>query len=243
MKPTRKLNRRSFMASVAGGVAAGGALVLVSDEASALQSGCSDSDSGTYGDPGGNGRRCSPSSGGCSDSDSGPIAMAPARPQLRPDQHRLLRFRQRPQCRSGRKRAQLRAHAAHRFRPRPQCDPGRLWPRHAALQRQRQRPECRSGRARPQLPRPAPHRRDRQRQRRLCRRAELWPWQSALHRFRQRPLWRPGRPRTALPLTALARHEGAALAQPPLVPGARRRRRRAVGALALVGGEAAARCR
>ena len=37
MKPTRKLNRRSFMARVAGGVAAGGALILVSDEAGRLQ--------------------------------------------------------------------------------------------------------------------------------------------------------------------------------------------------------------
>ena len=36
MKPTRKLNRRSFMSRVAGGVAAGGALLLVSDEAGAL---------------------------------------------------------------------------------------------------------------------------------------------------------------------------------------------------------------
>jgi len=77
MKPTRKLNRRSFFAAVAGTVVATGAIGLVAtDEAEALQgsdsdrgpnsdppgrgrgSSCSDSDSGRYGDPGGRGRRC-----------------------------------------------------------------------------------------------------------------------------------------------------------------------------------------
>ena len=91
MRKTRKLNRRSFLATVAGSAAAG-SLLLVSDEAAA-QSGCSDSDprdpigrgirctarnarprtgcsdrdSGQYGDPGGAGRNCV--STGCSDSD------------------------------------------------------------------------------------------------------------------------------------------------------------------------------
>src|SRR5687768_4864885 len=44
MKPTRKLNRRSFLGTVAGGVAGAGALAAVSGEAHAFQSGCSDSD-------------------------------------------------------------------------------------------------------------------------------------------------------------------------------------------------------
>ena len=67
MKPTRKLSRRSFLGRVAGGaILGGGALMAVSDTASALQ--CSDSDSGPNSDPPGRGRSC----GGCSDSDSGP---------------------------------------------------------------------------------------------------------------------------------------------------------------------------
>jgi hypothetical protein len=60
MKPTRKLSRRSFLAQVAGGVAGVGALAVIGADPAraATQSGCSDSDSGAYGDPAGNGRRC-----------------------------------------------------------------------------------------------------------------------------------------------------------------------------------------
>jgi hypothetical protein len=68
MKPTRKLSRRSFLGRVAGGaLVSAAAITVVTDEASA-QSGCSDSDSGRYGDPGGNGRRCRRRTG-CSDRD------------------------------------------------------------------------------------------------------------------------------------------------------------------------------
>ena len=76
-------SRRSFLARVAGGVAAGGALALVSGEARAFQ--VTDSDSGAKGDPAGRGRgRTGESDGdptdpagygrprtGCSDGDSG----------------------------------------------------------------------------------------------------------------------------------------------------------------------------
>lgn len=63
MKTTRRLSRRSFLGQVAGGAVGAGALALVGAEPAQAQSGCSDSDSGTYGDPGGNGRRCRPTSG------------------------------------------------------------------------------------------------------------------------------------------------------------------------------------
>ena len=68
MRKTRRFNRRSFLASVAGSAAAG-AMLTVSGEARA-QSGCSDSDPN---DPGGNGVRCSRGAvrTGCSDRDSG----------------------------------------------------------------------------------------------------------------------------------------------------------------------------
>ena len=69
MKPTRKLNRRSFLGTVAGGVAGAGALAAVSGEAHAFQSGCSDNDRGQNADPINNGRSCRTS--GCSDNDSG----------------------------------------------------------------------------------------------------------------------------------------------------------------------------
>ena len=58
MKPTRKLNRRSFLGTVAGGIAGIGALAAVSGTTEASQYGCSDNDSGTNSDPGGNGRSC-----------------------------------------------------------------------------------------------------------------------------------------------------------------------------------------
>lgn len=78
MKPTRKLNRRSFMARVAGGVAAVGALGLVAtDEAGAVQSGCTDSDSGPNSDSPGYGRSCGGRRTGCTDSDSGPNSDPP----------------------------------------------------------------------------------------------------------------------------------------------------------------------
>ena len=70
MKPTRKLNRRSFLGTVAGGIAGVGALAVASGDASAAQSGCSDNDSGTNSDPANNGRSCRRTTG-CSDNDSG----------------------------------------------------------------------------------------------------------------------------------------------------------------------------
>lgn len=79
MKPTRKLNRRSFMAKVAGGVAAVGALGLVAtDEAQAVQSGCTDSDAGPNSDSPGYGRSCgNRRRTGCTDSDTGPNSDPP----------------------------------------------------------------------------------------------------------------------------------------------------------------------
>ncbi len=64
------IDRRSFLGTVVGGTAAG-SLLLVSDDAKALQSGCSDSDPiSRGGDPGGQGRNCAnrPRTG-CSDRD------------------------------------------------------------------------------------------------------------------------------------------------------------------------------
>jgi hypothetical protein len=94
MTPTRKLSRRSFLATVAGTVAAAGAITIVAtDAAEAFQgsdsdsgpnadppgrpggggrTGCTDSDSGGYSDPPGNGRcRRRVYRSGCTDSDSG----------------------------------------------------------------------------------------------------------------------------------------------------------------------------
>jgi len=75
MKPTRKLSRRSFFATVAGGIATAGIIATVGATEAEAQSGCSDSDSGSYGDPGGNGRRCRGNYGrrrtGCTDRDVG----------------------------------------------------------------------------------------------------------------------------------------------------------------------------
>jgi hypothetical protein len=74
MKPTRKLSRRSFLATVAGTVAAAGAITIVATDAAEAQSGCTDSDSGSYADQAGNGRRCGGGGRprtGCTDSDSG----------------------------------------------------------------------------------------------------------------------------------------------------------------------------
>jgi len=92
MKRLRKVGRRSFLASVVGGAVIGSVL-LVSDDAQALQSGCSDTDPISNGgdpggrgrncqnrprtgcsdrdpsDPGGSGRNCSAATGGCSDRD------------------------------------------------------------------------------------------------------------------------------------------------------------------------------
>jgi hypothetical protein len=70
MRRLRKVTRRSFLSSVAGGAAAG-ALLTVSDNAAALQTGCTDTDPiSRGGDPGGRGRNCAnrPATG-CSDSD------------------------------------------------------------------------------------------------------------------------------------------------------------------------------
>lgn len=70
MKTDRKLSRRSFLGRVVGGaVAGGGALVVLSGRAEALQ--VSDSDSGPNSDPPGRGRT------GVTDSDSGPNSDRP----------------------------------------------------------------------------------------------------------------------------------------------------------------------
>lgn len=70
MHRVRKVSRRSFLTTVAGGAAAG-SLLLVSDGASAVQSGCTDADPVSRGgDPGGRGRNCQGrASTGCSDRD------------------------------------------------------------------------------------------------------------------------------------------------------------------------------
>ena len=72
MKTSRKLSRRSFLTRVAGGaVAGGGALMLLSGPAEALQ--VTDRDSGPHSDPPGRGRG-NAHIRGCSDRDSGPNA-------------------------------------------------------------------------------------------------------------------------------------------------------------------------
>ena len=76
MKTTRKLNRRSFFLAVAGTVAVASTIGVIAPDEAQAQSGCSDSDSGRYGDPGGNGRRCGGGRRrtGCTDRDSGRYA-------------------------------------------------------------------------------------------------------------------------------------------------------------------------
>jgi hypothetical protein len=76
MKAIRKLSRRSFFATVAGGAATVAIVVVAGPEVALAQSGCSDSDSGPNGDPGGNGRRCAPARRrtGCTDRDGGRYA-------------------------------------------------------------------------------------------------------------------------------------------------------------------------
>ena len=70
MKPTRKLSRRSFLAAVAGTVAAAGAMtVIATDAAEAFQ--VTDSDSGPNSDAPGRGRGNPGYRSGCTDSDSG----------------------------------------------------------------------------------------------------------------------------------------------------------------------------
>ncbi|HTU12912.1 MAG TPA: hypothetical protein VMG08_18630 [Allosphingosinicella sp.] len=73
MKTTRKLSRRSFFMTVAGTVAVASTVGLIAPgEAEAFQ--CSDSDSGSYADPAGRGRRCGNRGRrrtGCTDRDSG----------------------------------------------------------------------------------------------------------------------------------------------------------------------------
>ena len=72
MKPTRQVNRRSFLHQVAGGAALGGTLGLVSSsEAFAVQ--VTDCDSGAGADPGGRGTGRRPRTG-VTDSDSGAAA-------------------------------------------------------------------------------------------------------------------------------------------------------------------------
>jgi len=86
MKASRKLSRRSFLGSVAGGLVAGGALGLVSGRAAAQATdsdpsdvpgfgrggtGVTDRDTGTGADPIGRGRGANRPPAGCSDSDAG----------------------------------------------------------------------------------------------------------------------------------------------------------------------------
>lgn len=65
MRPTRKVSRRSFLGSVAGGVFGGGALTLIAGRAQAFQ--VTDRDTGVNADPVGRGRGGT----GITDSDSG----------------------------------------------------------------------------------------------------------------------------------------------------------------------------
>jgi hypothetical protein len=77
MKTTRKLSRRSFFLTVAGTVAAASTVGLIAPgEAEAMQ--CTDSDTGSYSDPAGGGRRCGRGRRrtGCTDRDSGRYADA-----------------------------------------------------------------------------------------------------------------------------------------------------------------------
>lgn len=75
MKIVRKVNRRSFLTSVTGAAFGGGALALVAGDSPALAQGCTDTDSGTSSDPGGQGRRCTGRvRTGYSDRDSGASA-------------------------------------------------------------------------------------------------------------------------------------------------------------------------
>ena len=104
MKTTRKLNRRSFFLTVAGTVAAATTIGLIAPtEAEAMQ--CTDSDTGSYSDPAGSGRRC----GGVA-ARAAPTAT-PAAIRIRavhgrcrspPPPFRLHRFRQGALQRSGR---------------------------------------------------------------------------------------------------------------------------------------------
>jgi hypothetical protein len=84
MKPTRKLSRRSFLATVAGTVAAAGAITIVATDAAEAQSGCTDSDSGPNSDRPGNGRSCGGGRrSGCTDSDSGSYSDPPGNGRCR----------------------------------------------------------------------------------------------------------------------------------------------------------------
>ena len=69
MAVARRINRRSFLGRVSGGILDLGAMGLVTGEARA-QSGCTDSDTGPDADPSNNDRRCTRRSG-CSDRDAG----------------------------------------------------------------------------------------------------------------------------------------------------------------------------
>ena len=105
MTPTRKLSRRSFLATVAGTVAAvGGVTLAATDAAEAFQrsdsdsgpnadppgrpggyrSGCTDSDTGRASDPPGNGRcRRRVQRSGCTDSDTGRYSDPPGNGRCR----------------------------------------------------------------------------------------------------------------------------------------------------------------
>ena len=79
MKPTRKLTRRSFLGAVAGGLAAVGTVGLPGSDEAEAQTGCTDSDTGSYADQPNNGRRCGHRRrrvyrSGCTDRDAGRYA-------------------------------------------------------------------------------------------------------------------------------------------------------------------------
>ena len=75
MKPTRKLSRRSFLGTVAGGSVAGAAAIVLASTGAEAQT--SDSDSGRNADPSGHGRT------GVTDNDSGPGSDSPGTAAVR----------------------------------------------------------------------------------------------------------------------------------------------------------------
>jgi hypothetical protein len=82
MTPTRKLSRRSFLATVAGTMAAVGAITMATtDAAEAFQ--VTDSDSGPNSDPPGRGRGNRGGRSGCTDSDSGRYSDPPGNGRCR----------------------------------------------------------------------------------------------------------------------------------------------------------------
>ena len=88
MRATRKLSRRSFLAAVAGTVAVAAAITVVATDEAEAQTGCTDSDTGSYADQPDNGRRCGRPRrrayrSGCTDSDSGRYSDPPGNGRCR----------------------------------------------------------------------------------------------------------------------------------------------------------------